>query len=428
MKRWFVAVLLLAAVVLLLSPGLIGLITERQVETHLQKTASAGSGQATTERFERHWFASEGLHRVPLDSPQLRELIQLLVPSAPPLLPPATLLIETEMQHGLLPAGSFVPALATGKSRVYVDSGGQRVELPGEISSRLSLDGGLTLRYPLPAGARQLDGHPVTLEGGELMLSSDATGRSFALELQLDDAAVDDDGERIHAGSVDLRLGGNATAYGFPVGETSLQITDLTVVSPRTPLSIPTLILDLRSGLEGERLNASFDTRTAYASADGEEFVLALRSGLSGLQADRLGSVVRRIRQGTVVGGDGALHPYFDADLRSLLSAGGQFAISELQLHTPQGLVSGELELSLPAAANDRAWPGLLLQAVGAAELSVPRDVVAIAATDNLQTLLAMGFLIPDGDYYRMNLQLESGRLTVNGAPLPLTQLLGSTP
>ena len=65
MNRWFVAALITLALIVLVSPGIVGRIAEKSVEENLNFAASESDDVVvTTESFERGWFASEGRHRI----------------------------------------------------------------------------------------------------------------------------------------------------------------------------------------------------------------------------------------------------------------------------------------------------------------------------------------------------------------------------
>ncbi len=61
MNRWFVALLITLAVILLVSPGIVGRLAEKSVEENLDFVASENDEVVvTTESFDRGWFTSEG--------------------------------------------------------------------------------------------------------------------------------------------------------------------------------------------------------------------------------------------------------------------------------------------------------------------------------------------------------------------------------
>ena len=76
MKRWLVLSLIALALLLLLSPGIIGRLAERGIDESLsQVSAERDDIDIAEESFERGWFSSEGRHRVALRYGSLRELL-----------------------------------------------------------------------------------------------------------------------------------------------------------------------------------------------------------------------------------------------------------------------------------------------------------------------------------------------------------------
>ena len=69
MKRWLVVLLVVVAVVVLVSPGIIGRIAEKNLEENIKWAESESAGiEIRTESFDRGWFTSVGRHRVVLNS------------------------------------------------------------------------------------------------------------------------------------------------------------------------------------------------------------------------------------------------------------------------------------------------------------------------------------------------------------------------
>jgi hypothetical protein len=66
-KRSFVGLLVVLALVLLISPGIVGRLAEKNFEQDVEWAGDDSSDfVVTTEKFDRGWFSSEGRHRVTL--------------------------------------------------------------------------------------------------------------------------------------------------------------------------------------------------------------------------------------------------------------------------------------------------------------------------------------------------------------------------
>ncbi|NNE61516.1 MAG: DUF945 family protein, partial [Woeseia sp.] len=133
MNRWLLAGLLGLAILVFLTPGIIGMLAERSLDEQLNNDSQLGGNTAVRELdFRRGWFTSEGRHRVPVADPDIARIIAMLTPGAG--LPAASaLIIDTQLEHGLVPLGSaprsasaLIPALATGVSTLSL-------ELPNSI-------------------------------------------------------------------------------------------------------------------------------------------------------------------------------------------------------------------------------------------------------------------------------------------------------
>ena len=73
MNRWFVAGLVTLALIVLVSPGIVGRLAQKSVEENLDfATSESDEIMVTTESFDRGWFTSEGRHRIELGDGSLR--------------------------------------------------------------------------------------------------------------------------------------------------------------------------------------------------------------------------------------------------------------------------------------------------------------------------------------------------------------------
>ncbi|MEE8221518.1 MAG: DUF945 family protein, partial [Woeseiaceae bacterium] len=105
MNRWFVAFLITLAVIVLVSPGIVGRLAEKNIEENLDFVASESDDVVvTTESFDRGWFTSEGRHRI-----ELRDGAVGAVPEndADEHDRVPSLIIDTHIDHGLIPLTSM---------------------------------------------------------------------------------------------------------------------------------------------------------------------------------------------------------------------------------------------------------------------------------------------------------------------------------
>ena len=107
MKKGFVAVLVLLAVVVLISPAIVGRMAEKSMFENLDWAArESGEVSVTSESFARGWFSSEGQHRIELRDGELLVAAEALIgPTEADELP--VLVIDTKLDHGLIPVSSM---------------------------------------------------------------------------------------------------------------------------------------------------------------------------------------------------------------------------------------------------------------------------------------------------------------------------------
>ena len=75
MKKSVIALILLAVLIIIVSPGIVGKLAENSVGENLNWAAEeSGELVVTTTGFDRGWFVSEGQHRVELKDGSIRSL------------------------------------------------------------------------------------------------------------------------------------------------------------------------------------------------------------------------------------------------------------------------------------------------------------------------------------------------------------------
>ena len=160
-KKGFVVSLLALAVIVLVSPGIVGRLAEQSMDENLDWAATESEEvTVTSQGFDRGWFSSEGQHRVELRNGELRDALLLLSSNDGDGNLPA-LIIDTRIDHGLVPLssmtrdkGSLTPGLGSAISTVRLDfDDGSKVDLPGTIYSQVGLSGELASNLVLDPGS-----------------------------------------------------------------------------------------------------------------------------------------------------------------------------------------------------------------------------------------------------------------------------------
>ena len=173
MKKGVVGVLILLALVVLVSPAIVGRLAEKSMDENLNWAAQeSGEVRVTSENFKRGWFSSEGQHRIELQEGDLKTVVQALTGTSDPGSDLPVLVVNTKLDHGLFPVssmsreqGSLAPGLGSAVSTMRVEFGdGETFDIPGTIYSKVGLGGELLSNYILESGSRQ-DGESTAFWG-----------------------------------------------------------------------------------------------------------------------------------------------------------------------------------------------------------------------------------------------------------------------
>ena len=439
MKRWLVGLLVLAALVVFVSPGIVGRLAERGMEEGLSQPAGPGAEFVVTqERFRRGWFSAAGRHRVEFADGLLHDLLAALAGEAPPGANPA-LVVETRVDHGLVPftslgreAGSLLPALARTESTLALDLGrGATQPLPAKLFTTLGVSGATSSRLELEPGALRERGGSLAWGDGEVTFGTDARGLELSWQGAVEEPrAVTDAGS---AGATGLRYEGRAakTVYGYSVGRVTLALDSLELepAAGHPAIDLDTLRFDGKSEIGGERYAGQGTLvleRLAVPGLGPLDADVAAR--LAGVHAPGLGRLLALLetlaeRDGQALGGDP--WPALTGELRTLLSAGGVLEVERFGLTLPEGPLSATLELALPERPPGEAplqWPSLLLALTGSADLELPVAVAErlLEIHPDAALLVATGMLVRRGEQYVLEARYAQGVVTVNGAPLPI--------
>jgi Bacterial protein of unknown function (DUF945) len=389
LKKGIVALLVALALVILVSPGIIGRLAERSLEEDLD-AAPQGTGEVivTPQGFQRGWFSSAGRHRIELRDGRLAKLLRTSVADGAAAELPA-LIVDTRLDHGLIPfgsmsreQGSLAPGLGSAVSTLQLEwPDGRTAELPGAVYSTISLGGELKSRYTLPAGS-YAGGSRTTWGDVDIKLTLEPSGRSAALDVTVDSASFARDGDTTSIGKLAFSGSTSRAGDGRLAGRSSLVID-----------AVPF------AGLGSGSLHASIR--------------------FEGIDAAALDDVVRDLERSAAAGQP----PVDDAALRRFVASGLEFDIEHFDIGTADGPISNTLHLHVkPVSTASFSWPSVLLALDAGAELRIPAPLFdRLAATEpQLNTLAGLGYLRRDGDFYELHAAFEKGVLTVNDAPISI--------
>lgn len=437
MKRWFVVLLVLLAVLVLVTPGIVGRLTEKSLGENLAWPASENSGiEIRMERFDRGWFTSEGRHRVTLSSGTLREAGEnFRQANGYEELP--SLVVDTRLDHGLLPvgsltrdSGSLAPGLASTLSTFQIDPGnGELVALPGTLYSNVGLSGASDLRFLLETGRFEHAAGSVDWAGADITLQTDPSDGKLVIDGTIEPFTIASDDKLIRVGAVTVATDQARSAFGFNEGSVRIDLDSFVVESPGDALTVGAIAFSADADVTGARLDvrSKLSVDGIVVPAMGEmSFVLDL--ALNRLDAESMQVIARALEKtresadpdATLTG----LFPQIEDELQKLVSSGAEIRIDEFALTLPQGTLTTNLLVEIPErdAGADFSWSSVLLATTASADIRVPVELFEFIKTMNPQAnaLVAMGILQRDGEHYVMNARYAQGLLNVNGAPMPI--------
>lgn len=434
MKKSVVIVLILLAAIVLVSPALVGRLAERSMDESLNWAASeSGAVKVTSEHYDRGWFSSEGQHRIELREGDLLSAVQMFAgPMDADDLP--VLIINTRLDHGLIPVssmsreeGSLAPGLGSAVSTLQLElAGGELIELPGTIFSKVSLGGELQSRYVLEAGSRSADGVEAGWGNTDVNFTTNPQTGKVSFDGKVAELFMKSNGDAITLNGLEFEGTQQPTQYGISVGRVDMSLGSLAVDTMMGPPvnQLEALSIDARSDLDGDRVDADADISMRFAGLpEFEDVLVDIAFRLNDADARALGNIQRASQDAATAADPMALYASLESDLKRLFAAGFDFSFDQFDITIPQGKIVSKMNFVF--AASDPAtfdWTSLLLGTDATVELSLPAALIETYGQGNQQIAAAIGggFLMKKGDAYELKALLKKGLLTVNGAPIPI--------
>ncbi len=430
MKKSVIALLLVAVLVIIVSPGIIGKLAEQSVDDNLNwAAAESGDLVVTSSSFDRGWFSSEGQHRIEIAEGQLRTaLMSAAGPDGNGTMP--VLLINTHLDHGLIPVasmsrdeGSLAPGLGSAVSTLAVEYGdGNTLDVPGKIYSKVSLTGDLVSRYVVDAGSKIVDDGEVTWQAATINVAANSDSGEVEFDGDLGALTFGNQQQVVAIESVNFSGNQRTTSYGFSVGDIEFAMGPMTITAGDTAIG----------GNSGIRVVANSDVADDTLSGD-------MHFEMSGQQIPGVGdlSIISDITLGSInAAAVGALDRRLndsadpqnailnaDAELKNLVAGGFDIGVERLDFALPMGTIETRMTVLVPESdAASFEWTSLLLAAEATFNVTIPEALVQMATSMDPQmgAVIGMGYLTKNGDVYQMDADLKKGLLTINGAPVPL--------
>jgi uncharacterized protein YdgA (DUF945 family) len=432
-KKGIVVLLVVLALVVLISPGLIGRMAEKSVEENLNWAAEeSGALAVTSENFSRGWFSSEGQHRIEISDEKLQAALGSMA-QTDDIGPLPVLIIDTHLDHGLVAVsslarekGSLAPGLGNAVSTLSVElPDGETVELPGSIYSKIGLSGELQSNYKLPAGSFAEDGGTLSWGESDIDFSTNPKSGKVSAAGRIGNLNVEDGADVVEINGLTFSTDQVPTKYGFYTGDVEMELGGMSVTSGGVKAGgIKSMKLDassaVKSGLLSGRTQLTLDSEAIPQF--GEVSVVADVS-LSGADAEALGALQQAMKAQRANPDPQQMMALLGDDLKQLFATGVELRFDQLDVTLPMGTVETRLDLKVKEdSAATFEWTSLLLATEASADISIPEGLIEMATQMNPQmgAAVEMGFLQKNGDVYELKAEYAKGLLTVNGTPMPI--------
>ena len=433
MRKSIVALLVIAAIVVLISPGIIGRIAEESVDSNLQWAADENQGIViTSERFDRGWFSSQGRHRIEIRDEEMRVALATIAGRDPGDGDPV-LVIDTHIDHGLIPVtsvgrteGSLAPGLGRGVSTLLIEfPDGETVPVPGTIYSTIGLNGVLTANYIAEPGSLEADGGTASWGDTDIELSTDYRAESFDIEGVVDSLVVSDAGDTLRLGRTTFSGVQRPGPFGFSVGDFAIDVASVAVeeVGIET-YRLGAVVLSVTSSMDGDRVNGDFSLGIDSLDVPGygeSGFDVALR--FSGVDGAALGRMVQKLEDAGDQAQPEELRLLLQGEFEELLAKGLELHVDRFDFDLPPGPVALKMRFTVPdSGKDDFDLTSLLMTLDAEADLAASAGFVdhAMALNPDAGAIVGMGYLRRNGDVYEMRAEYAKGLLTINGAPMPI--------
>ncbi len=433
MKKGIVALLVVLALVVLISPGIVGRLAEKSVDENLDWAARESNELVvTSQSFDRGWFSSQGQHRIEVQDGNLRAALLALTGSEDTGSLPA-LIIDTRLDHGLVPfssltrdGGTLKPGLGSAVSTLSIElANGESMPVPGTIYSNIGLSGELESHYVLESGTYAADDAYFEWGDIDMRIASDPATGGVTFNGVVDTLAVSNDRKTVRLGAIKISGDQSPSPFGFSVGAFNVVFDSMAIASPDSPgMEFGRMSINGASEVNGDRVGGRASWQLDRSNVPGfGEIGITATVAFQDIDGAALGALDKALTKLPAVNGAALALSTVASDLQRVLAAGMRLDVEQLDILLPQGTVATRLSLAIDATdPDDFQWASLLLALDASADLQVPAELVDLAMTMHPQAgaVVAMGFLKQNGNVYEMEAAYKKGLLTVNGAPMAI--------
>ena len=432
MKKGFVALLIGLAIIILLSPGIVGRLAEQSMDENLDWAATESQEVVVTSQgFDRGWFSSAGQHRVELRDGELRSAFLAIIGDTDSADLPV-LIIDTRLDHGLVPLssmsrdkGSLMPGLGSAISTLRLEfESGDQIDVPGTIYSEVGLTGNLSSNYVLGTGSFDLHGETANWGDTDILITTNPGNSNVDFGGSMEYLSLTSSLNNVHVGEVEFSGKRRPTKFGFAVADVDIDVKSIAVRGQGVPATFGPFSLSTTTDVDGERISMESKLRlenTPFADLGTAAISVDVKlTDVDGVAAGNIADAFREMQGG---GSEDDFMFVVEDDLQRLLAAGFEVHFDRLDVSLPQGPVTSNIHISVDESdANGFVWTSALLALNANIELSVPVELFDLVAAGNpqLHGVVGLGYLRKNGDFYETEAKFDKGLLTVNGAPMPL--------
>ena len=431
MKKSFVFLLLALALIVIVSPGIVGKLAERSMDENLDWAATESREVTiTSQGFDRGWFSSAGRHRIELNDGDLRDALNAVLLDSGYGGAPA-LIIDTRIDHGLVPVssmgrekGSLAPGLGSAVSTLQLEfDDGDTLALPGKVYSKVSLTGELQSNLLVEPGTFSDGAETVQWGNIDTLVTMNAASSTVGFSGMVDEIILASPRDELALGAITFEGEQRASRFGFSLGDAQVSIASITYPTEWGPMQAGPVRVTSNAALDDELLNAR--TTVDIASLPLGEFGpsdIGFDAAIAGADAAAVGRIADILDRVDSYGSYEALQLAVEDDLSTLLATGFDLRVERMEVAMPSGTFAATLDVTVEPTDIDRFVMTSLLLAVDAElNLTVPVELYdfAVSLDPQVNAAVGMGFLRREGDEYRMRAEFRDGLLTVNGAPMP---------
>lgn len=415
-KKGLIALFIVIAIAVLITPGVIGRFAEQGVNDSLEWVDSQNPAFAiSTSEFERGWFTSTGQQRVRLLNSDL-----------------PVLLVDTRLDHGLVPVaslrrenGSLAPGLGSAISRLSLEhSDGSLEPLPITLYTTVGLTGALRSQLVVLAEGVNAADSRIDWGASEFLLTSSPVEQSFSVSGVFSSLAIKSDVDTTLVGEIDVDLALAATPYGYMVGAVHVALDSIAVIDAEETMLVGPISFDSDSSLNRVRVSGDLALNVENAPMTmGGTGGVQLVARLENADAAQLGITMRSIDAMQSATDYEDELAQLEADVLKLFASGMQLHIDQLDILSPFGQFTSRASATMEASDNaDYSWATAATLLTGSADLSLPRALVDMATQANpeLHGVIGMGYLRKRDEFYLMEASFADSVLTINGAPTPI--------